>query len=113
MELKDILEETQKVQKNMEELQKKLESEEISVTSDKGNVMVKITGNNKLTALTIDESLKNGSTEELQKTILTTIQKGIDASREKNQEAMKEITAMLSLPTLDEIEALAQKAPKG
>lgn len=112
MELNDILQEAQKIQQNIEQIQKKLETEEISVSSEKGDVTVKITGNNKFTSLVITESLKNGSTEELQKTVLATLQKALDTVRDKNQAAIKEITASLALPSLDEIKATAQKAPK-
>lgn len=107
-----MIEEAQKVQKNIENIQKKLETEEISVISDDRNVTVKITGNNKFTGLTIAENLKNVPIDELQKTVLTTFQKAIDAAHKKNEEAIKEITASLKLPTLEEIKTTAQKAPK-
>lgn len=112
MELNEMLEEVKKVQKNIEDIQKKLETEEISITSDEGSVTIKITGDSKFTALTIAENLKNASTVELQKVVLATFQKALDTARKKNQEAMKEITASLALPTLKEIKATAQKAPK-
>ena len=112
MDLNAILQEAQKLQHDMEQIQNKLESEEISATSDSGDVTVKITGNNKFTALTISETLKNAPIEKIQTTILSTFQKALDASHNKNQEAIKKITAGLALPTLDQIKATAQKAAK-
>jgi len=112
MNINIMLEEAQKVQKNIEEIQKKLETEEITISDDAGTIKIKLTGGNKFTELTIAEKLKNGSVEELQKALLATIQKAIDVSRQKNQEAMKEITESLALPSLEEIKATAAKAPK-
>lgn len=112
MDLNEILKEAQKLQQDMEHIQKQIETEEISATSDTGDVTVKITGSQKITGLTIAESLKSASIEKLQNTILATFQKAIDAALKKNQEAMKKITANLALPSLEEIKATAQKAPK-
>lgn len=103
MNINSMLEEAQKVQKNIEQIQKKLETEEISISNDAKTVTA---------VLTIAESLKNGSTQELQKEVIATFQKAIDVVRKKNQEAMEEISASLALPTLEEIKATAAKAPK-
>lgn len=112
MELTKILQEAQELQHKLENIQKELDSKEITITNDEKSVTIKITGNGKITALTLTENIKNTPTEKLQKEILTTIQKAIDAVRKENQEAMQEMNSLLALPTLDEIKALAQKAPK-
>lgn len=112
MEITEMLEEAKKLQKDIERIQKQVETEEFTITSDANDVTIKVTGDNKFTSLVIAESLKKTSGDALEKTVLATIQKAIDAVRKKNEEAMKKITASLALPTLDEIKAVAQKAPK-
>lgn len=111
MDLNDMLKEAQKLQKDMEDIQQKLENEEFPVSNDDGTVTVTLTGSSKLKSLVIKESLKNGPLEGLQREVLKTFQKGIETARKKHEEAMKKITASLSLPSLDEIKSMAQKAP--
>lgn len=110
MDLNEMLKEAQKLQQDMEQMQKKIENEETTVVSDTGDVTVKLKGNNHFTSLIIAESLKNSSVDELQKVVMATIQKAIDEVSAKNREVMKEMAGKLSLPSLDEIKATAQKS---
>lgn len=97
MDLEAMIKEAQKLQADMEGTQKQLAMEEVTVTNDTGDVSVRITGAYKFTLLTISESLKNGSPENLQKEVLLTFQNALAASVRKNQEAMQKVTAQLSL----------------
>lgn len=98
-----MLKEAQKLQKEMEDIQKKLETEEISVSNQAGTIKVAITGSNKFLSLDLKDEIKNLSTQELSAEILKTFQEAIEAARKKHEEAMKLITASLSLPGLDDI----------
>lgn len=108
MDLNEIVKEAQKFQHDMEEIQKQLANEEIAVSSDSGDVKVEIKGN-QFTSLKIAESLQKESPEKLQEVVLSTFQKALDASIKKNQEALKKITANLSLPIQEEIKSGVQK----
>lgn len=109
MDLNDMLKEAQKLQKDMEDIQKKLETEEISVSNSSGTITVAVTGSNKFVALTLKEEVKNLSIGELQSEILKTFQHASEMARQKHEEAMKQITASLSLPSLDEIKSIGRR----
>lgn len=103
MDLNEMLKEAQKLQKEMEDVQKKLETEEVSVSNPSQSIKITITGSNKFISLTLKEEAKNLPLQELQSELLKTCQDAIEAARKKHEEAMKQITASLSLPNLDDI----------
>lgn len=111
MDLNEMLKEAQKLQKEMEDIQKKLETEEISVSNPAGTIKVAITGSNKFLSLNLKEEVKNLPLQELQSEILKTFQAAIEAARKTHEEAMKQITASLSLPNLDDIKPPTRRTP--
>jgi len=98
-----MLKEAQKLQKEMEDVQKKLETEEITVSNPSRSIKITITGSNKFLSVELKEEVKALPLNELQSELLQTCQNAIEAARKKHEEAMKQITASLSLPSLDDI----------
>lgn len=98
-----MLKEAQKLQKDMEDIQRKLETEELLASNDSGNIVVTVTGAGKFISLTFKDEAKNKSAEELKQEILKAFQQASEVARKKHEEAMKQITASLALPNFDEI----------
>lgn len=111
MNINKIIEETKIIQQDIENIQKKLENEEISMTSDTQDVTLKMRGN-KFIDLDIKEDLKNSSKDKLENRILEVLQKAFDERALRNQETMGKIFEKLTPPTMEEIKAAAQIAPK-
>lgn len=105
MDLNEMLKEAQKLQKDMEEITKQLETEELSVANDAGSVRIKVTGSGKFTSLNIGDDLLKGDARVAEKEILATFQKAVEAARKKHEEAMKRITESLSLPDFGDMQS--------
>ena len=106
MDLDAMLKQAQKLQEDMEAVQKKLESEEVKVSVGGGAVEISITGSTKFKSFKISDELHKGNKEDLEKTVLSALEEAITKSREKHEESMKDITKSLELPDLGEIENL-------
>lgn len=109
MDLNEMLKEAQKLQKDMEDIQKKLETEEIPVSNDSGTITVTVTGAGKFISLAFKEEVKTKSVEELKSEILKAFQQASEMARKKHEEAMKQITASLSLPNFDDIKPTTRR----
>ncbi len=105
MDLNEMLKEAQKLQKDMEDITKRLETEEILVASDTGSIRVWVTGSGKFQKLEINDEFLKGDARGVEKEILSTFQKAVEVSRKKHEEAMKQITENLSLPNFDEMQS--------
>lgn len=105
MDLNEMLKEAQKLQKDMENITKELETEEILVANDASTVRVWVTGSGKFQKLEIDDAFLKGDPRGVEKEILSTFQKAVEVARKKHEEAMKRITENLSLPSFDEMQS--------
>lgn len=105
MDLNEMLKEAQKLQKDMENITRQLETEEILVTNDSSNIRIWVTGSGKFQKLEINDEFLKGDPRGVEKEILSTFQKAVEVSRQKHEEAMKQITENLSLPNFDEMQA--------
>lgn len=105
MDLNEMLKEAQKLQKDMENITKQLETEEVLVANDSNSVRISVTGSGKFQKLEIKDEFLKGEPRAVEKEILSTFQKAVEAARKKHEEAMKQITENLSLPNFDEMQA--------
>lgn len=110
MDLDNMLKQAQKLQEDMEAIQKKLEEEVIEVSGDR--VKIYITGSNEFKSVEIDETLIKEGKDALETAVLAACQKAVKAAREQHEKAMKDITSGLELPSLDEIQDLGDSGPK-
>lgn len=105
MDLNEMLKEAQKLQKDMENITKQLETEEVLVSNDASTIRVSVTGSGKFQKLEINDEFLKGDPRAVEKEILATFQKAVELARKKHEEAIKQITENLSLPSFDEMQA--------
>jgi len=105
MDLNQMLEQAQQLQKDMEEAQKRLETEEMEVSSGGGAVVFKITGSSEFKSVKISESLLKAGKDAVEQAVLTAARDAVSKAKKKHESEMKHITAGLSLPSMDELDA--------
>jgi len=98
--MNNLLKQAQKLQEDMEETQKWLESEEIEVSDSTGAFRVTITASTQIKAVYVGEDLVLQGKEAIEAAGLEAFQKSIDAARKKHEEAMKKITEGLNFQGL-------------
>ncbi len=82
----------QKIQKEMEEVQKKLEEMTVEGSAGGGMVTVKVNGKQKILSVTLDKEVVDPEDcEMLEDLIMAAVNQGLDKSREMAQEEMKKI----------------------
>jgi len=96
-----LMKQANQMQIRMKKVQDELATREYSATSGGGAVTVKINGEYKMTALTIDpEVLKSGDVEMLQDLILTATNEAVKTARETSQKEMEKVTGGMNIPGL-------------
>lgn len=105
MDLNEMLKEAQKLQKDMENITKQLETEEVMVSNGAKTIRIWVTGSGKFQKLEIDDGFLKGDPRGVEKEILSTFQQAVESARKKHEEAMRQITENLSLPRFDEMQA--------
>lgn len=98
MDLQNMLKQAQKLQKDMEDAQNRLETEEEKVSID--GCECSITGSTELKSLKISEDLYKKGAAAIEKAALNALKEAISKSKKKHEEAMKKITSGLELPDL-------------
>ncbi len=84
-----MLQQLQKLQKQMEEAQAKLAEETVTVTTGGGAIKVVMTGDQKCKSVEISpEFLKDADAEMLQDIVLSAVNMALDQSRELQQKMM-------------------------
>jgi len=84
-----MMQQLQRLQKQMEEAQEKLKDETVSATSGGGAIKVTMTGDQHCTGVEIDpEFLKEADAEMLQDMLLTAVNLALDKSRELQEKMM-------------------------
>ena len=106
MDMNKMLEQAQKLQQDMENAQKRLESEEVEVSSGGGAVVIKITGSSEFKSVKINEELYKEGKVAVEQAVLAALQEAIKAAKNKHEDAMKHLTSGLDLPGLDDLEGL-------
>lgn len=93
-----LLKQAQKMQKQIEDLQKSLETRELDFSSGGGAVQVKITGSGKFTALTLDPEFLKEDPKFVQETILAAVQEAATKAKELNDSEMQRISSAFQMP---------------
>ncbi|NCP85908.1 MAG: YbaB/EbfC family nucleoid-associated protein [Anaerolineae bacterium CG_4_9_14_3_um_filter_57_17] len=84
-----IMQQIQRLQKQMEETQAQLALETVSATSGGGAIKISMTGDQKCTGVEIDPAfLKDADAEMLQDMLLTAVNMALEKSRELQQQRM-------------------------
>jgi len=84
-----MLQQLQKLQRQMEEAQEKLAEETVTATAGGGAIKVTMTGDQKCKGVEIDpDFLKDADAEMLQDMVLTAVNLALDKSRELQQQMM-------------------------
>jgi DNA-binding YbaB/EbfC family protein len=97
--LGDMMGKLQEMKQKADEIKSKLDGTEISAEGAGGDIKVKITGNRKLKSIEISSALQHGDKQELEKQLLTTLNKAIESADKINEEEMKKAASGL-LPGL-------------
>ncbi len=88
-----MLQQIQKMQEQMEAVQKQLAEETVTATAGGGSVKATVTGDQRCTAFELDpELLKDADAEMLQDLIVTVMNLALDKSRELASERMGPLT---------------------
>lgn len=96
-----LMKQANQMQTRMKKVQDELATHEYDGTSGGGAVKVKINGEYKMTALTIDaEVVKSGDVEMLQDLILTATNDAVKIARETSQKEMEKVTGGMNIPGL-------------
>ncbi|MCL2156330.1 MAG: YbaB/EbfC family nucleoid-associated protein [Leptospirales bacterium] len=87
-----------KMQKEMKNVQKKIQKTKIDGISSDGTVKAVVNGELTLIDITIDESLvKSGDVKKIEKMVFSAINDAVDKARNFSAEEMKKITGSMDL----------------
>jgi nucleoid-associated protein EbfC len=93
-----LLKQAQKMQRQMEELQKTLEAREIDVSSGGGAVQLKVSGAGKFLALKLDPEFLKEDAKLVGDTILGAVQEAAGKAKELNDSEMQRISSAFQMP---------------
>jgi DNA-binding protein YbaB len=96
----DMLGKLNEIKKQVEEIKAKLETITTQVIGTNGDIKITISGSKKIKELSISPSLQSASKEELEKELLATINKAIEAADKLSAEEMKKVAGGLIPPGL-------------
>jgi DNA-binding YbaB/EbfC family protein len=93
-----LLKQAQKMQRQIEELQKVLEVRELDVSSGGGAVQVKITASGKFLALKLDPEFLKEEAKLVEETVLNAVREAAQKAKELNDAEMQRVSAGFSMP---------------
>jgi DNA-binding YbaB/EbfC family protein len=94
-----LMKQANQMQMKMKKLQEELATREFSGTSGGGAVTVKVNGDNKILALTINpEVIKSGDAEMLQDMVVSAVNDALKTAKETSSTEMSKITGGMNLP---------------
>jgi DNA-binding YbaB/EbfC family protein len=94
-----LMKQANQMQIKMKKLQEELATREFSGTSGGGAVTVKVTGENKVLALTINpEVIKSGDTEMLQDMVISAVNDALKTAKDTSSQEMSKITGGMNMP---------------
>jgi len=93
-----LLKQAQKMQRQIEDMQKTLEARELDISSGGGAVQVKINGAGKFLAVTLDPEFLKEDPKLVQETILGAIQEAAAKAKEMNDSEMQKISSAFQMP---------------
>ena len=93
-----LLKQAQKMQRQIEELQKTLEVRELDISSGGGAVQVKITAAGKFLALKLDPEFLKEDPKLVEETVLNAVKEAAQKAKELNDSEMQRISAGFQVP---------------
>jgi nucleoid-associated protein EbfC len=93
-----LIKQAQKMQRQMEEMQKSLEAREIDVSSGGGAVQVKINGSGKFLALKLDPEFLKEDAKLVEETLLNAVQEAAAKAKSLHESEMQRISSALQMP---------------
>lgn len=93
-----LLKQAQKMQRQIEDMQKSLETRELEFSSGGGAVKVKVNGAGKFLALTLDPEFLKEDAKLVQDTILAAVQEAATKAKELNDSEMQRISQAFQMP---------------
>lgn len=93
-----LLKQAQKMQRQIEDMQKALETREIDITAGGGAVQVKISGAGKFLALKLDPEFLKEEPKLIEETVLNAVQEAATKAKEMNDSEMQRISSAFQMP---------------
>jgi len=93
-----LLKQAQKMQRQIEDMQKALEAREIDITAGGGAVQVKISGAGKFLALKLDPEFLKEEPKLVEETVLNAVQEAATKAKELNDSEMQRISSAFQMP---------------
>jgi nucleoid-associated protein EbfC len=94
-----LMKQANQMQSKMKKLQEELATREFTGTSGGGAVTVKVNGDNKVLAMTINpEVMKAGDVEMLQDLVTAAVNDAIKTAKDESSKEMSKITGGMSIP---------------
>jgi len=93
-----LLKQAQKMQRQIEELQKALEARELDLSSGGGAVQVKISASGKFLSLKLDPEFLKEDPKLVEETILNAVREAAQKAKETNEAEMQRISAGFQMP---------------
>lgn len=93
-----LLKQAQKMQRQMEEMQKSLETRELDISSGGGAVQLKVNGAGKFLALKLDPEFLKEDPKLVEETILLAVQEGATKAKALGDAEMQRISAGFQMP---------------
>lgn len=93
-----LLKQAQKMQRQIEDMQKTLEARELDISSGGGAVQVKVSGAGKFLALKLDPEFLKEDAKLIEETILNAVQEAATKAKELNDSEMQRISSAFQMP---------------
>ena len=93
-----LLKQAQKMQRQMEDLQKTLEARELDISRGGGAVQVRINGAGKFLALKLDPEFLREDPKLVEETLLSAVQEAATKAKELNDSEMQRISSAFQMP---------------
>ncbi len=93
-----LLKQAQKMQRQIEDMQKTLEARELEISSGGGAVKVKINGAGKFLGLALDPEFLKEDAKVVQDAILAAVQEAATKAKELNDSEMQRISSAFQMP---------------
>jgi nucleoid-associated protein EbfC len=95
-----LLKQAQKMQRAIETLQGEMDAKEIEITSGGGAIRIKVNGNGKFTALSLDPEFLKEDPKLVADTLLAALQDAGKQAKEYNDAEMQKVTSAFQAPGL-------------
>jgi hypothetical protein len=93
-----LLKQAQKMQRQIEEVQKTLETRELDISSGGGAVQVKITAAGKFVSLKLDPEFLKEDAKLVEETLLNAVQEAAQKAKELHEAEMQRISSGFQMP---------------